>query len=75
MGELYNCAKMWGFRLNMIERFSDAQLARLMPVILALRENQPIQQFPSEASSAYQAWVGEENDVYDEIFVDELAAR
>jgi cytoplasmic iron level regulating protein YaaA (DUF328/UPF0246 family) len=62
--------------LKMIEQFSDEQLARLMPLmILALRENQPIEQFPSEASTAYQAWVGEENDVYDEIFVDELAAR
>jgi hypothetical protein len=46
-----------------------------MPLVLSFRENHSIEQFSSEASTSYQAWVGAENDVYDELFVDELATR
>ncbi len=60
--------------LNLIEQLSDEQLALLMPLVLALRDHQ-VKQVSSEASGAYQAWVGAENDVYDELFVDELATR
>jgi cytoplasmic iron level regulating protein YaaA (DUF328/UPF0246 family) len=61
--------------LNLIEQLSDEQLALLMPLVLALRDRHQIGQVSSEASGAYQAWVGAENDVYDELFVDELATR
>ncbi len=69
--------------LNLIDQFSDEQLVLLMPVVLSFRENRSmvsdrpevIESFSSEASTSYQAWVGAENDVYDEIFLDELAAR
>jgi hypothetical protein len=46
-----------------------------MPLVLSFRENHSIEQFSSEASTSYQAWVGAENDVYDELFVDELVTR
>jgi cytoplasmic iron level regulating protein YaaA (DUF328/UPF0246 family) len=61
--------------LNLINQFSDEQLALLMPLVLSFRENHSIESFSSEASRSYQAWVGAENDVYDELFVDELATR
>jgi hypothetical protein len=58
--------------LNLIETLSDDQLQLLIPLVLAVRE----QGVPSsEASAAYQAWVSADNDVYDEIFADELATR
>ncbi len=69
--------------LNLINQFSDEQLALLMPLVLSFRENhsmvsdrpEVIESFSSEASTSYQAWVSEENDVYDELFVNELATR
>jgi cytoplasmic iron level regulating protein YaaA (DUF328/UPF0246 family) len=61
--------------LRLIEQFSDEQLALLMPLVTAFQGGAAIEDFPSEASVAYQAWVGDENDVYDEIFADELATR
>ncbi len=61
--------------LNLISQFSDEQLALLMPLVLSFRENHSIESFPSEASTSYQSWVSDENDVYDELFVDELATR
>ncbi len=69
--------------LNLISQFSDEQLALLMPLVLSFRENhsmvsdrpEVIESFTSEASTSYQFWVGAENDVYDELFVDELATR
>ena len=68
---------------NLINQFSDEQLALLMPLVLSFRENHSMvsdrpevsESFPSEASTSYQSWVGAENDVYDELFVDELATR
>ena len=32
-------------------------------------------QFSRESSTAYQNWVGNENDIYDKVFADELAMR
>lgn len=61
--------------LNLISQFSDEQLTLLMPLVLSFREDHSIESFPSEASTSYQSWVGAENDVYDELFVDELATR
>ena len=61
--------------LSLIEQFSDEQLALLMSLVLSLRDHRQVEQASSEASRAYEAWVGAENDVYDELFVDELATR
>lgn len=60
--------------LNLIEQLSDEQVASLLPLILSLRDR-TAETVSSEASSAYQAWTGTENDIYDEIFADELATR
>ncbi len=60
--------------LNLIGQLSDEQLAVLLPLIISLQENQD-SVFSNETSQAYQDWVGAENDIYDEIFADDLAAR
>jgi hypothetical protein len=60
--------------LKLIEQMSDEQLALLMPLVMTLRENYQPESSSSEASTAYQNWLGEENDIYDEVFVDELVA-
>ncbi len=57
--------------LSLIEQLSDEQLAVLLPLILSMQDNQ----VTNETSQAYQDWVGAENDIYDEIFADDLAAR
>jgi hypothetical protein len=71
----------WDFSMNLrqdvlhlIEQMSDEQLALLLPLILSVRERDA-EVVSSEASTAYQDWVGTDNDIYDEIFVDELATR
>jgi hypothetical protein len=61
--------------LNLIEHLSDEQLAVLMPLVMMFRENHQSKMFSSETSTAYQDWTGAENDIYDEIFADELATR
>ena len=60
--------------LNLIGQLSDEQLSVLLPLIISMQENQD-RVFSSETSQAYQNWVGAENDIYDEIFADDLAAR
>ncbi len=60
--------------LNLIGQLSDEQLAVLLPLIISLQENQD-SVFSNETSQAYQDWVGAENDIYDQIFADDLAAR
>jgi hypothetical protein len=60
--------------LSLIEQMSDEQLKLLLPLILSVRDRD-IETVSSEASAAYQDWVGAENDIYDEIFADELATR
>ena len=61
--------------LNLIGQLSDEQVALLMPLVLTLQDHYQVKQVSSETSGAYQAWVGAENDVYDELFVDELATQ
>ncbi|MEM9272751.1 MAG: hypothetical protein AAGA80_07280 [Cyanobacteria bacterium P01_F01_bin.143] len=56
---------------RLIEQLSDEQLAVLLPLILSIQDNQ----VTKETSQAYKNWVGAENDIYDEIFADDLAAR
>jgi hypothetical protein len=43
-----------------------------MRLMTAFQGGESIEAFPSEASVAYQAWVGEGNDVYDEILLIQL---
>ena len=60
--------------LSLIGQLSDEQLAVLLPLVLSMRDNKG-SAFSSETSQSYQDWVGAENDIYDEIFADDLAAR
>jgi hypothetical protein len=60
--------------LNLIEQMPEEQLALLLPLILSVRGD-AAETLSSEASIAYESWVGPENDIYDEVFADELAAR
>ena len=59
---------------SLIEQLSDEQLAALLPLIISMQNNQG-SVISSETSQAYQDWVSAENDIYDEIFADDLAAR
>jgi hypothetical protein len=43
-----------------------------MPLVTAFQGGEAIESFPREASAAYQSWVGDENDVYDEIFAESI---
>jgi hypothetical protein len=60
--------------LNIIAQLSDDQLSALLPLILSRRDRQP-EAFSSVASQSYQTWISPENDVYDELFADEMATR
>ncbi len=60
--------------LNIIAQLSDDRLSALLPLILSLRDSQS-EEFSSVTSQSYQTWISPENDVYDELFADELAAR
>jgi len=60
--------------LELIERLSDEQLNQLLPLLISTR-NSASEAFSSESSQAYQHWLSSENNVYDELFADELAAR
>lgn len=60
--------------LSLIGQLSDEQLAVLLPLIMSMRDDRG-SVFSSETSQAYPDWVGGENDIYDEIFADDLAAR
>jgi cytoplasmic iron level regulating protein YaaA (DUF328/UPF0246 family) len=59
--------------LNTIEQLSDEQLAELLPLVLAMKTGKH-EAFSSESSQTYQTWLSAENDIYDQIFADELAA-
>lgn len=60
--------------LSLIEQLSDEQLAVLLPLAESVRDRQ-VEVFSNESSQAYQDWVGAENDIYDDLFTDELATR
>jgi hypothetical protein len=60
--------------LDWVEQLSDEQLANLSPLALSIIENQS-QSSLNQTSDAYKEWVSAENDVYDTIFANELAAR
>jgi hypothetical protein len=60
--------------LDWVEQLSDEQLANLSPLALSIIENQS-QSSLNQTSDAYKEWVSAENDIYDTIFANELAAR
>lgn len=60
--------------LSLIEQLSDEQLALLLPLAAAVQGKQ-YEEFSSTTSPVYQEWVGAENDIYDDLFADELATR
>jgi hypothetical protein len=60
--------------LHIIAQLTDDRLAILLPLILSLRDSQP-ETFSSTTAQSYQTWISSENDIYDELFADELAAR
>jgi hypothetical protein len=60
--------------LELIERLSDEQLNQLLPLLISTRDS-VAEAVSSESSQAYQQWLSSENNVYDELFADELAAR
>jgi hypothetical protein len=60
--------------LTIIEQLPEDKLETLLNLALFLKSGkEPIQ--PMLVSQAYQDWLSTENDIYDEIFADELTAR
>ena len=60
--------------LIIIEQLPEDKLETLLNLALFLKSGkEPIQ--PMLVSQAYQDWLSTENDIYDEIFADELTAR
>lgn len=60
--------------LTIIEQLPDDKLAILLYLALLFKSGQESVQ-PMLVSQAYQDWLSAENDIYDEIFADELTAR
>lgn len=60
--------------LHLIAQLSDEQLADLLPIMLSFGQTQS-EACSSESAQAYQEWVSPENDIYDQVFADELATR
>jgi hypothetical protein len=60
--------------LTIIEQLPDEKLAILLNLALLFKGGKESVQ-PMLVSQAYQDWLSAENDIYDEIFADELAAR
>jgi hypothetical protein len=60
--------------LGLIDELSEAQIAILLPLVLSVR-NQPPETPSSEASQAYSDWLSPANDIYDEVFENDLATR
>ncbi len=60
--------------LIIIEQLPDEKLATILNLALVLKSGKASVQ-PVLESQAYQDWLSTENDIYDEIFADELTAR
>lgn len=60
--------------LNVVEQLSDEQLSVLLNVALLLKSGKKSPHSMVE-SQAYQDWLSAENDIYDELFADELTTR
>ncbi len=60
--------------LSLIEQMNDEQLSALLDLALSFKNGEKSVN-PTLESQAYQDWVSPENDIYDEVFADELTAR
>ncbi|MDZ8222169.1 hypothetical protein [Nostoc sp. ChiVER01] len=60
--------------LSLIEQLNDEQLSVLLDLALSFKNGEKSVN-PTVESQAYQDWVSSENDIYDEVFADELTAR
>ena len=60
--------------INLVEQMPEEQLAILFPLAQSIASNQS-RIISSETSNAYESWVSTENDIYDEVFADDLATR
>ena len=60
--------------VHLIAQLPDDGLANLLPLVLSLRDRQ-LEPFSSATTQSYQAWISPENDIYGQLFADELAAR
>jgi hypothetical protein len=60
--------------LGVIEQLNDQQLSALLDLAISLKSKETSVN-PTVESQAYQDWVSPENDIYDEVFADELTAR
>ncbi|BAY74937.1 hypothetical protein NIES25_13540 [Nostoc linckia NIES-25] len=60
--------------LSLIEQMNDEQLSALLDLALSFKNGEKTVN-PTLESQAYQDWVSPENDIYDEVFADELTAR
>ncbi|MBN3879259.1 MAG: hypothetical protein V7K90_29050 [Nostoc sp.] len=60
--------------LSLIEQLNDEQLSALLDLALSFKNGEKSVN-PAVESQAYQDWVSPENDIYDEVFADELTAR
>ncbi len=59
--------------LDAIQQLPDEQLTQILPVLRSLQQRQ--ETWSSEASKAYQDWLGADNDVYDQLFNQEVSTR
>jgi hypothetical protein len=59
--------------MTVIEQLSDEKLSPLLDLAILLKNKE--KNYPLTESQAYQDWVSAENDIYDELFADELTAR
>ena len=60
--------------LSLIEQLNDEQLSALQDLALSFKSGEKSVN-PTVESQAYQDWVSPKNDIYDEVFADELTAR
>ena len=60
--------------INLVEQMPEEQLEILFPLAQSITNNQS-RIISSETSNAYESWVSTENDIYDEVFADDLATR
>ncbi|MBN3895207.1 MAG: hypothetical protein HWQ41_08045 [Nostoc sp. NOS(2021)] len=60
--------------LSLIEQLNDEQLSALLDLAVSFKNGEKAVN-PAVESQAYQDWVSLDNDIYDEVFADELTAR
>ncbi|WP_392531765.1 hypothetical protein [Nostoc sp. C117] len=60
--------------LSLIEQLNDEQLSALLDLALSFKNGEKSVN-PTAESQAYQDWLSPENDIYDEVFADELTAH